>query len=96
MRKIWASAAELIPAFKKSAGLQPHKMSILHAAWDREVGSWERHWSLKGMRRGVLYVKPSSSAAVQELSLREADILRALNKYFDKPWIKRIRITHSA
>jgi hypothetical protein len=39
----------------------------------------------------VLYVKPKSAAAAQELQMRAGDIVRSLNKYFSRPWIKAVK-----
>ena len=90
--------AGLLGAFKKRAEIRFDKTAILNAAWDREIGSWSRHWELVGIKRGVLFVRPGSASAVQELHMRETELIESLNRYFDKPWIKRIKaiLTHSA
>lgn len=90
-RNKWSSANDLIKAFKFRAGIQSDKISILNAVWEKELGHFSRHWSLTGVRRGVLYVKPRSSAAAQELQLRQIQIVRDLNKYFSRAWIKAVK-----
>ncbi|MBI4376639.1 MAG: DUF721 domain-containing protein [Elusimicrobia bacterium] len=91
MFKKWTTGEALVRSFKFRAGIQSDKISILNAVWDKEMGAFARHWALTGVKRGVLYVKPSSSAAAQELQLRSGEVLRGLNKYFNKAWIKAIK-----
>ncbi|MBI5241382.1 MAG: DUF721 domain-containing protein [Elusimicrobia bacterium] len=67
-------------------------MSILSSVWQKEVGHLSGHWELVGMKYGTLFVKPRSAAAAQELQLRAAGIVRSLNKYFERAWIKAIKV----
>ena len=89
--KRWATGQELVRAFKSRTGIQSDKISILNAVWERELGHFSRHWTLVGVKRGVLYIKPRSSAAAQELQIRSGDIVKSLNKYFSRDWIRAIR-----
>lgn len=89
--KKWATGEELIRSFKFRSGIQSDKISILNAVWEKELGHFSRHWSLVGVKRGILYVRPRSAAAAQELQLRSGDIIKGLNKYFSKAWIRGVR-----
>jgi hypothetical protein len=91
VQKRWATAGDLVSSFKARAGLQTDKVAVLSAIWDRELGHFAKQWSLVGVRRGVLFVRPRSAAAAQELHMRAASIARGLNKHFSRPWIKGIR-----
>jgi len=66
-------------------------MAILNAVWQKELGHLSRYWEIVGFKQGWLYVKPRSAAAAQELQLRGAGIVRSLNKYFNRNWIKGIK-----
>lgn len=90
-RASWVSAGELVGAFKKRIGIRADRMAILDVVWPRETGSLARHWRLAGVRGTILYVRPASSAAAQELRLRAPDLLRRLNKHFGTAWITSIR-----
>lgn len=90
-KKRWASAAEAVRDFKFRHNMKPSKMSILSAVWEKEMGSWVNHWNLVGLKRGVLYVSPKSSAAAQELQMRSGSVINNLNKYFSSAWIKTIK-----
>ena len=68
-------------------------MAILAAVWRKEMGHLIGHWELTALKQGVLYVKPKSSAAAQELQLRASGIVRSINKYFDRAWIKGIKVS---
>jgi len=87
----WKNAADLVRAVHARVGVSSDKVSILNSVWERELGHLSRHWSLVGLRGGVLYVRPGSAAAAQELQLRAPELARRLNKYFNRPWIKSVR-----
>ncbi|MBI5211491.1 MAG: DUF721 domain-containing protein [Elusimicrobia bacterium] len=93
MRKRWATANDLVQDFKRRLQLQPDKLSILNDVWERELGPLAKHLELAGVRKGTLYVRPASAAAAQELRLRSSSLLRALNKYFTRQWIKALKAT---
>ncbi len=90
-RQKWATGADLVRAFKFRTGVQTDKIAILSAVWDKELGHMSKQWSLAGVRRGVVFVKPRSAAAGQELHMRAAEMVRNLNKYFGRPWIKAVK-----
>ena len=94
-RRGWTSAADLSRSFGYRTGLGqgPTRMALLQSAWEKEVGHFSAHWKLEGVRKGILYVRAKSPAGAQELSLRGAEILKILNKHFDRPWLKGIRHT---
>jgi len=85
----WTDAGALVRAWRLRE--KPDRLAILSAVWEKEVGHFSRHWRLTGVRRGILYVSPSSPAANMELRLRGRDIVKGLNKYFKGAWIKGIR-----
>ncbi len=90
-RKSWSTGEDLVKRFSFQAGIQSDKISILNAVWDRELGHFSRHWTLAGVRKGILYVKPRSAAAAQELQLRSGEIVKSLNKYFGRAWIRAVK-----
>jgi hypothetical protein len=87
----WSSGSELVRSFNFRSGLQADKFAILNSVWEKEFGHLARHWVLTGVKNGVLYVKPSSSAAAQELHLRSGEIVRNLNKHFGRAWIRAVK-----
>jgi hypothetical protein len=87
----WSTGGALTASFGYRAGLSGDKITLLSAVWQKEMGYLSRQWELSGLKQGIIYVKPRSSAAAQELHLRSAAIVRNLNKYFSHPWIKGIR-----
>lgn len=89
----WAKAGDILRGWKKKAGMEEDRMLILHQVWEREVGGFARQWSLSGVKGGTLYVKPRSPAAAQELQLRGGQLVKSLNKYFKRAWIRAIRVT---
>jgi hypothetical protein len=87
----WSTGEDLVKSFGFKTGLQDEKLGLLNAVWEKELGHFSKHWSLSGVKKGVLYVKPKSAAAAQELQMRAGEIVRALNKYFSRPWIKAVK-----
>jgi uncharacterized membrane protein len=64
---------------------------ILNQVWEKEIGSLAKHWSLSAVKGRVVYVRASSPAAAQELQMRGREVVRGLNRHFDKAWIREIR-----
>ena len=87
----WSTAADLLQKLGYKTNLQDEKLSLLNAVWEKELGHFAKYWSLSGVKKGVLYVKPKSAAAAQELQMRSGEIVRSLNKYFSRPWIKAVK-----
>lgn len=90
-RSNWTKAGDICASkrFQAAAGLD--RLALLDAVWKKEIGRLGEHCALLGIDRAVLLVKPSSAAAANELALRSATIVKGLNKYFKRPWIKGIR-----
>jgi hypothetical protein len=92
-KRRWSTTGDLLGSFKYRAGIQPDKISILNAVWEKELGHFAKHWVLVGVKQGTLYVKPRSAAAAQELQMRAGMITKGLNKYFSRAWIKAVKAT---
>ena len=93
-RDKWSTSADLVRSFSYRAGTVNDKLALLDAVWDKECGAFGKHWALVGVKKGVLYVRPRSAAAAQELQLRAEGLTKALNKYFTGSWITAIRTTY--
>ena len=90
----WSSSSDLVRGFSYRSGIVNDRLAILSGVWNKECGSFSKHWSLVGVKKGVLYVRPASAAAAQELHMRSDSLMRALNKYFSRPWIMAVRTTY--
>ncbi|MDR0646329.1 MAG: DUF721 domain-containing protein [Elusimicrobiota bacterium] len=86
---IWHESKELTNGFSKF-NLQINRLMLLDNLWEKVVGSKAKYWKLYAVKGGTLYVKTAATAAKHELLLTEKQIIRELNKSFDKPWIKSI------
>jgi hypothetical protein len=75
----------------KSLPMKLNKLLLLNSVWEKETGSMAAHWELFGVKGNAIFVKTASAAAGQELSLKSATLIKSLNKYFDRPWIREIR-----
>ena len=90
----WSTAGDLIKSFTYRAGTVNDKLALLNAVWEKECGAYSKHWALVAVKKGVLFVRPKSSAAAQELQLRSGVLIRSLNNYFSKPWITAVKTTY--
>lgn len=87
----WTRAGEICSSWKFMGGTGLERLAVLDAVWKKEMGRLGEHCVLLGVDRGVLLVKPASSAAASELALRSSVLVKGLNKYFKRPWIRAIR-----
>jgi len=91
----WNRAGDVCAARKFLGGVVPERLTILDAVWKKEFGRLSQHCVLLGVDGGYIMVKPVSSAASNEITLRGALIVKGLNKYFRQPWIKAIKTANS-
>jgi len=87
----WTTAGEVCSSWRFLGGLAPDKLAVLDAVWKKEIGRLGDHCELLGVDRSFLLVKPRSAAAASELALRSSVLVKGLNKYFKRPWIKAIK-----
>ncbi|UPT74006.1 MAG: DUF721 domain-containing protein [Elusimicrobiota bacterium] len=90
----WSTSGDLIKSFSYRANTVNDKLALLSAVWDKECGAFAKHWALVAVKKGVLFVRPKSAAAAQELQLRSGPLLKALNKYFSRPWLTAVKTTY--
>jgi len=91
----WTRASEVCSSWKFLGVAGLDRLAILDAVWKKEMGRLADHCVMLGVDKGVILVKPSSAAAASELSLRSSVLVKGLNKYFKRPWIKAIRTASS-
>ena len=63
---------------------------LLERAWEAEVGSLSQHVRLAALDRQALVVEASSSAAMQEISLRRRELIRRINRHLPTDWVKNL------
>jgi hypothetical protein len=90
-KKHWLSVEHLVSDFKRRAQAPMDRFAILSSVWDKECGAYTKYWTLIAVKKGVLYVRPKSSAAAQELHMRSMVLIKSLNKYFSRPWITSVQ-----
>ena len=90
-KEIWHCASELN---KKHGRLytQINRLMLLDHIWKRLVGDKERFWNLLAVQNGCLLVSVKLSVARNELIGCRQNLVKEINKHFDKPWIKKIEI----
>lgn len=91
-RKVnWTRANEICSSWRFLGGIAPDRLAVLDAIWKKELGRLGEHCELLGVDKNLILVKPRSAAAASELALRSSVIVKGLNKYFKRPWIKAIK-----
>lgn len=90
----WSTGADLVKSFSYRAGTVNDRLILIVSVWDKECGAYAKHWALAGVKKNVLYVRPRSAAAAQELNMRSGVLLKAINKYLNRPWLIAIRTSY--
>ncbi|MBR3631862.1 MAG: DUF721 domain-containing protein [Elusimicrobiaceae bacterium] len=90
-REIWKKPAELNGKFNRLNN-QLNRLMVLDHVWNKLIGTKQRFWKLKAVKGNVLYVAVQLAVAKNELTVKKETLINELNKYFDKPWIKKIEI----
>lgn len=90
-KKDLVSSEELKNNHNRLAGTL-NRLMILDYVWNQIVGDKARFWVLKAVQKDTLFVQVKASVAKNELNARQAQLIRELNKNFEKPWIKKIKI----
>ena len=86
----WTNIGYVKKSWKTLGGIIPERLVILDAVWKKETGRLGEHCELLGVSKGYLVVKARSSVVYNELYMNSKQLLRNLNKYFAKPWLKGI------
>lgn len=89
----WNTAKEICSSKKIFGGINFDRFAILEYAWQKEIGFLGRYCKLLGIDGSFLVINPCSSAVASEISMKSSQIVRDINKYFDGPWIKGIKIS---
>jgi len=87
----WTRVNEVCSSWRFLGGVNPDRLAILDAIWEKEMGALGKHCELLGVDGPYILVKPRSAAAASELALRSSVLVKGLNKYFKRPWIKAIK-----
>ena len=88
---IWHKSAEVKGTFSRMNS-QINRLLLLETLWDKTAGNKAKFWQLYSVKGGIIYVKVNVMAARHELLIKERELIKELNKNFDKPWIKQISI----
>lgn len=72
--------------------VQMNRLMVLNTVWDKTVGSRGKFWVLAGVEKKNLVVEVKHPAARHELALQKENIVKELNKFFDRRWIEDIKI----
>lgn len=89
--EIWHNSSELQGSYNRLKS-QVDKLVLLESIWNKVVGSKAKFWQLDAVQKNTIFVKVKVVAARQELLLNKAVIIKELNKYFQRDWIKEISI----
>ena len=90
-KDIWHESKEVLNSFSKLSETLD-RLVILESIWEKVVGDNAKYWVIDAVQGGTIYVKVKVMAARHELKLKEKEIIRELNKHFERSWIKQISI----
>ncbi len=92
-RNTWSSPAELSGKYGRLY-TRLNQLMLLDHIWTRLTGDKSRFWKLNAVQGNCIYVSVKLSVARNELIGRRENLIKELNKHFDKPWIKKIEIVN--
>lgn len=78
---VFTESSAIIEVLKRQLGLDENISTVIQI-WEREMGAQSRHVKLAGFKKGQLIVDVSSSAHMQEITLRRREIINKINQYF--------------
>jgi len=87
----WHNSSELTKQFSH-LNFRLNNLILLDNIWNIVLKNKAKFWELDSVKGGIIFVKVKSSPARHELLLKEKEIIKELNKKFNKPWIKKILI----
>ena len=87
----WHNSSELTNKFCH-LNFKLNNLILLDNLWQVILKNRAKFWELDSVQGGTIFVKVKSSPARHELLLKEKEIIKELNKNFNKPWIKKILI----
>ncbi len=89
--EIWHESNEIRGNFNR-LNSQINRLLLLEKIWVKVVGSKSKFWQLDAVQKNTIFVKVKVVTARQELLLNKETIIKELNKYFQRAWIKEISI----
>ncbi|HBB67495.1 MAG: hypothetical protein A2X28_00955 [Elusimicrobia bacterium GWA2_56_46] len=87
----WTNIGYVKSSWRSLGGIVPERLVILDAVWKKEIGGLGKYCKLVGVNKGYVVIKTESSVAYNEILLRSGPIIKSLNKYFAKSWLKGIK-----
>ena len=87
----WHESNEIIVNFNR-LNTQINRLLLLEKIWSKVVGSKSKYWQIDAVKKDTIFVKVKVVTARQELLLNKANIIKELNKHFQRAWIKEISI----
>lgn len=90
-RRIWNCASELESRFNR-LNLRLNRLMVLDHVWTQLVGNKAKFWKLEAVKGNILVVAVKVSVAKSELTGRREQLVKEINKHFEKPWIEKIEI----
>ncbi|MFA5975309.1 MAG: DciA family protein [Elusimicrobiota bacterium] len=80
-----------VRSFCREKGLSNH-LPLLEKAWQAEMGGWDGQARIVALDNFSLIVEVKSSPAMQEINLRRRELVRRLNRYFQKAFLRDISV----
>lgn len=87
----WHKSSELLKQYSR-LNIKLNNLILLDNIWNIVLKNKAKFWELDSVKGGTIFVKVKSSPARHELLLKEKEIIKELNKKFNKPWITKILI----
>ena len=91
-KKEWHCAQKDINTRFNPLSKQLNRLMMLDYVWTKLTGEKSKFWVLRAVQKDTLFVEVRVSVARNELNSRKQQLITELNKYFQTPWIRDIKI----
>ena len=86
------SAREILSSYKVFNGIRLENLMILNSVWKEEMKEFSDYCEIDSIDKKTLVLKVKNSVIKNELFMRKDEILKKINKHFNSPFIKDIKL----
>jgi hypothetical protein len=86
------SVREILSSYKIFNGIRLENLMILNSVWKEEMKEFLDYCEIDSIDKRTLILRVKNSVIKNELFMRKDEILKKINKHFNSPFIKDIKL----
>lgn len=87
------SIKEIISSKRLFYGIDISNLPLLDYIWKEKFKNYSAFCEIDAIERNILVLKPANGVIKNEIYMKKDQIVREINKYFKKEFIKDIKFT---